>query len=234
MYESLVSVGYYVPRLVAPSSMLSQGLLPSEILTLTSCLTDLFPDSWAVEWVRCSYDDRAATAARFGMPSSGVQALVRSVTELHDTGDIGWPNVWSKLEAARRLIGEALPNPSDVLLVGAGIPVDFVEEFLHQLAPEPREGPCGAFQMANARQALASHGEFLGWEVLGFDGAGCHSWLCNSLHIPAAEHLGVELGKFGLLSSEQAARDVIRMIAEDPSKAEPSAWVPTGIVRYAL
>lgn len=234
MYDSLVSVGYYAPQLVEPPSGLSQQLLPSQILTLTSCLTELFPDSWAIEWVRCSDDDRAARAARFGVPASDVQALVRTVTELHDTEDIGWPNVWNKLEAARRLIGEALSNPSDIVLVGAGIPADFVEEFLSRLAPEPPEGPCGAFQMATARQALASGGEFLGWEVLGFDRAGCHSWLCNSLHIAAAERLGVQLGNFGLLSSEQAARDVIQMIAEDPSKAEPAAWVPTGIVRYAL
>ena len=73
---------------------------------------------------------------------------------------------------------------------------------LRQLAPEPREGPCGAFQLATARQTLASSGESLGWEVLGFDRASCHSWLCNSLHIAAAERLGVGLGKFGLLDSE--------------------------------
>jgi hypothetical protein len=184
---------------VAPPSGLSQGLLPAQILTLTSCLTNLFPDSWALEWVQCSDDDRVAKAARFGVPVSGVQALVRTVTQLHDTGDIGWPNVWNNLEAARGLIGEALSNPSDIVLVGAGIPGDCVDEFLRQLAPEPREGPCGAFQLATARQTLASGGEILGWEVLGFDRASCHSWLCNSLHIAAAERLGVGLGKFGLL-----------------------------------
>jgi hypothetical protein len=234
MYESLVSVGYYAPRLVAPPDGLSKGLLPSLLLTLTSCLTDLFPDSWALEWVRCSDDDRTATAARFGVPASEVQALVRTVTELYDTENLGWPNVWYNLEAARRLIRETFSKSSDIVLVGAGIPSDFVAALLHGLTPAPREGPCGAFQMASAGQALVSGGEVLGWEVLGFDSASCHSWLCNGVHVAAAERLGVQPGKLGLLDSEQAAREVIRMMAEDPSKAEPAAWVPTGIVRYAL
>jgi hypothetical protein len=234
MYESLVSVGYYAPRLVTPPDGLSQGLLPSKLLTLTSCLTDLFADSWALEWVRCSDDDRTAIAARFGVPASAVQALVRTVTEPHDTASLGWPNVWYDLEAARRLIRATCSKSSDIVLVGAGIPADFVAAFLHALTPALREGTCGGFQMASAQHALVPGGEILGWEVLGFDSASCHSWLCNGVHVAAAEHLGVQPGRLGLLESEQAARDVVRMIAEGPSKAEPAARVPTGIVRYAL
>jgi hypothetical protein len=53
----------------------------------------------------------------------------------------------------------------------------------------------------------------LNGDTFGFDRDASHSWLCNSLHIAAAERLGVQLGKFGLLDSKQAAREAVGLFA---------------------
>jgi hypothetical protein len=108
-----------------------------------------------------------------------------------------------------------------------------MDELLSDLAPSSGAAAFGAYLAASCRKPLAPGGHLLGWEVLGFEGGGCHSLLCNSLHVIAAGR-NVRPATLGLLASELEAETVVRIIAEDPGKAEPAAWFPVAVLRYDL
>ena len=54
--------------------------LPDRILTLSSCLTEFFPDAWAIEWTSYPEADRIAAAAKLGIAQHALPALIRYAT----------------------------------------------------------------------------------------------------------------------------------------------------------
>src|SRR3954468_12710108 len=232
--QDLTCVGYHVVRLFEPPAALSSGLLPEKVLTVSSCLTESFPDSWALAWVRCTDEARAASAVKFGIAPGALPHVCARIGELFNDGAAAWPTVWRRSAIAREVTRELLREPRGLAFVGVGVPADFVDGVLSELAPQPQEGAPGAYLAALAREPMASGGTLIGWEVLGFDRGSCHSWLCNGVHVEAATRIDRRPGPLGLLESEAAARDVLRMMAEDPQKAEPATWVPAAVLQYEL
>jgi hypothetical protein len=232
--QGLTCLGYYVVRLLEPPATLSRDLLPDRILTLSSCLTALFPDSWALDWVKCTDEACVASAGRLGIPSSDLPRVSARVGELFNDGALAWPNVWRRPDVARTVTRDLLHELDDLALVGVGVPRDFVAPLLTELAPHSQEGAPGVYLAALADEPMSAGGSLVGWEVLGFDRGSCHSWLCNGIHVQAATRVERLPGALGLLESEAAAREILRMMAEDSEKAEPATWVPAAVVQYEL
>jgi hypothetical protein len=137
-------------------------------------------------------------------------------------------------DVAQSVTRELLPESSDLVLVGVGVPRDFVEALLPELAPGPREAASGTHLCALANEPMAAGSRLLGWEVLGYDYGSCHSWLCNGIHVEAAARIKHRPGALGLLESEAAARDVLRMMENDQVPAEQATWVPAAVLQYEL
>ena len=68
----IVSGGIYVVQLLARPQGLGEGLLPERILTLSECLTELFPNTWALDWVSCEEAERLVSAAKLGIGAEPV------------------------------------------------------------------------------------------------------------------------------------------------------------------
>jgi hypothetical protein len=232
--QGLTCLGYYVVRLFEPPATLSGDLLPEKVLTVSPCLNESFPNSWALDWVKCTDEERAASASRLGIPSTDLPRVSARVGELFNSGALAWPNVWRQLEVARSVTRELLEESGDLALVGVGVPREFVAPLLSELAPQSQEGAPGVYLAALADERMSAGGSLAGWEVLGFERGACHSWLCNGIHVDAASRVERFLGALGLLESEAAAREILRIMAEDPEKAEPATWVPAAVVQYDL
>ncbi len=233
--SEIVWAGYYVVRVVEAPSGLRRGALSEQILTLSSCITEFFPDTWALDWVTCSEEDRFDAAAQLGIRGRALPTFARQMTEAFDASQLGWPNVWLSLDAARQAARDFLP-PDAGVLVGLGLPLDLVDGVLAAAEPKPGEGRIGLYSALSQRLPLDPAGEPIGWEILGLERGGTyHSWLCNSLHVHIPPSIGeAASGAFGTIASEQHARDILATIARDPSIAEPVPWFLGRLFRYSL
>jgi hypothetical protein len=234
MPSELVSAGYYLVQPYEPHLNLSEGLLPSHVLSLSACVCESFPGTWALEWVEVKDGERAKSSAEFGVPEALLPSLITRATALFNEGSFMWPDVFRDLEVARSFARDFLPARTDVALIELGLPSDIADTVVQALASVERRGPTGVHTALSARRLVHHDAGVIGWEPLDFDwGQVAHSWLCNGIHVDASQRLGIRPGRLGLLSSEDEARAVTAMIVADGT-ADPGVWVPTALIRHDL
>lgn len=231
MASELVSGGFYVTRLLErPAGLMQQAPLPERLLTLSDCLTQFLPHAWALEWSSGTDAERLKAAEELGIAAESLAPLMRWVTDAFDHGDLGWPCVWQSLAAARAVKSRFASANSSLVIVELGVPKDYVDGLLAEIAPQSREGASGLYLRLESPTPVSGEGVSVGWEPLGTDdGAGYHSWLCNGLQDDGLAQLGITPGPFGLLALEKDARALVGLI-EQGLGAEPVLWFP-GLLR---
>jgi hypothetical protein len=229
---SWVFGGYRIARRVPRPAGMSQTLLPSTLVTASSCIASFVPDAWALDWVRISDQERASSAARVGVGPERLDGLVSLVSEGFAEGLYAWPTVIRSEEGVRRLMSY-LPASPEWVVLGLGLSSRWRDAFLEsQALPEGAATP-GLCELMAAHAPLPPGGARLGFELLGFDvGCDAHSWLCNGLETACAQAIGVTPGPNGLVQSEHEAELVKDHISRDDVGSEPVAWFPWLIVDY--
>lgn len=228
----IVSGGFFLTRILERPPGLGDGTLPDRILTLSSCLTELFPDAWAVEWVLIPEADRIAAAAKVGIGESALPDVLRYMTAAIAGETLDVFSVWRSLAAARAAASTFGLDPAAFAIVELGVQAGDVDDLLADLAPGPSEGAMGIYLSLRERRPLHENGVLAGWELLGAESGGdFHSWLCNSLQNEAARQLGISPGALGLLQSAEDARAVAALIASGIG-AEPVPWFAAQLVRH--
>lgn len=227
----LVSGGFFITRALARPSGLGHGLLPDELLTLSSCLTEFLPDGWALEWSSCSHDERVLALTKLGLSEDLLPTLMRVATDAFASGELGWPCVWNTSTSARTALATIGERSSEFVILEVGLSVDVASELVAEFAPGPGMGSLGFIAKLSTQSNMASAGVPLGWEVLGIEhGGSFHSWLCNSIESEAEAQLAIRPGKFGLLASHAEADAVVELIRNGIG-AEPVPWFAAQICR---
>jgi hypothetical protein len=228
----MISGGVYVTRTLDRPEWLGEALLPLKLVTLSSCLTQLFPGESAIEWGSSSEDDRLRAVEKLGISPTRLPSLVRQMTDSFDPGPLGWPSVWSSVEAARAAARDFDLDESRFALVELGVPDDFASLLPEQLPSKRAEGSTGLYRALAGHSNIPPNSAAIGWELLGaeIDGS-LHSWLCNSLHAEAFQRLGLRPAASGLLASEQDARAVVELIKTGVGALEVP-WFPGKLVLH--
>ena len=229
---NLITAGCYVVRVLEGPHAFGHGMLPQQVLTLSSCLTELFPSVTAFEWASCSEPERIADAAKFGIRAASVPELMRTMTDAAAAGKVDGTAVWNSLDDARAAAHQFDLDSGSFALLELGVPDDLVPELLIELQLMPDDLVDSFAAALRTGAPLRDGGVALGWELLGAElGGEFHSWLCNSLEEDAAKQLGVRPGPFGLLATEHEARAVAGLIAAGLG-AEPVPWFPGLLIRH--
>jgi hypothetical protein len=231
MDTDLVSGGFYVTHLLQrPDGLAKLAPLPEWLLTLSDCLTELLPNAWALEWSSSSQAEREQAIGELGIASEKLGALMTFATEAFDQGALGWPCVWQSLAAARAVKASFAEADPTLVILELGVPMDYADKLLVELAPTHGEGKSGFYLRLESRARLDDGGVPVGWEPLGVEAGGSyHSWLCNGLQDHALAQLGIIPGAFGLISTPHEARGIVTLI-EGGLGAEPVPWFP-GLLR---
>lgn len=224
MSGRLIVGGYYIVRPLPTPIGLGDGLLPENILTLSSCLTDVFPPWWALPSTQRSTEEQAAAIAELGLHEARLEPLMHLVNDSLRRGDLHWPCVWQSPQAAERALSLLHEGSVEFHVIELAVPVAARAGLLRELEPDPGLGACGLYTVLRANKEAEPVGVRLGWEVLGVEfGGDFHSWLCNGIHKIARDRLGIRPGALGLLQSEAEARSVVGLI-DDGLGAEPVPW----------
>ena len=155
------------------------------------------------------------------------------VTGRLDTS-VGWPHVLLSLATARELCQKFIKERSRCVLLGIGLPNQYVEQFLAEEKPAAGDGTPGVYHAVNGRHALEPDGQVLGYEILGYEYGTFHSWLCNQLEKAVHQQLQIRPNPHGFVGSLSEAERAVEYCSRDDVKAEPALWLPWLIVKYPV
>ena len=136
-FQDYVCGGYFLAR-VARSYRKSE-FLPDAILTVSGCLTETLPNSWAIEWMG-DQNDRFDAARACGLSDRDVGRFTDWVTERVNRGEIGISNVIFSKSTADDLLRSFPFDRTDWRLLALGLRKDRVELFLTSLQPDRGPG----------------------------------------------------------------------------------------------
>ncbi len=231
--RQFVCGGYVLTAPVARPAYTSAELLPEQLVTSSFCIAESVPDIWALRWASVDGETRRLEAAKCGIASGRLEAVIEHVTAAHQAGEFLWPNLFLSVELARRFWREFLAHRLGLFIVGIGLHKELAAEFLDAAKPGHHETPPGVWACVARGTPIAAGGKPLGWEILGYAGGGdFHSWLCNGLETVALDELGIRPGTNGLIESYADAEAVARYCRQEGARAEPVPWHPWLLVRH--
>jgi hypothetical protein len=227
-----VAGGYFVVRPAARSGTMSSDLLPERILTVCDCIADSAPGTWGIAWTVDSADSRRDRAALFGLHGADLDAFISWSTSGCDSGRVGWPGMFLDLDAARELRRTFLPAGVETVVLGLALPAQLRDRFVEATRPAAGMGVPGVVQAVVSGAHPAQGGRPLGFDVLGWDCSGFHSYLCNGLEVEFERALGMRPNARGFFDTELDATRCAEHAGQGTTGAEPALWLPWQILAY--
>jgi hypothetical protein len=222
--SDFISGGYFLAKRVPRPTELDEQL-PDTLLTLSNCFTDIAPDCWAMSGYKYDAEERAAEAAKFGIPVGSVSALVREFSEAVGPQHC---NAFPSLSVAQQFYENSTDKPQ-VMLVGIGLHPTLLRSLLSQRSADVNNG-YGLLERVELGNRLDETGTSLGFELLGYSGTHFHSWLCHDATRETFQQFGVRPNQDGFLDSmDDAVRATEHLRI---TGAEPAIWEPWLIVKY--
>lgn len=223
--SNYISGGYFLTKLIPRPDGISD-LIPSTIVTLSNCFTQIAPDDWADSGYNYDAEERNAEAKKFGIDASVVPELVdhftQAVAEHHIT------TAFPCLAVAREFY-QLCEDKSSAVLVGIGLHRSLLPSLYRQKDDHVNRG-YDLFERVDANTDLEAGGEPLGYEILGFEATKFHSWLCHNSPVEAHDNFGVKPNGNGFIDSLTDAVRITEYVKANG--AEPAVWEPWLVVRY--
>jgi hypothetical protein len=226
------SGGYFFVGAAARPAYAGSKVLPELLWTPTSCICELYPEYWAFSWCNPPQEEIDSAISHLGLNPSDFQPLQEWVEQQFEVGGVGFPGVLLRHEVALEFAAKFLRAGPEIKLIGIGLPEAYVEEFLSEAEPGPGEGPPGVYQAVESRGSLAEGGVPLGFEPLGYDYGGFHSFICNSLEADYSEELNLTINENARFSEFAACELAVQYTRLDSTGAEPALWQPWLVVEY--
>jgi hypothetical protein len=223
------------PFLLAKAS----GKVAPGVLTVSACLANIVPDTWAIEWVKVDEHERIASAAEFGIDAHHLPDAIRWVTDHLGGGGFAWPNLFLNAAAARDFCRRFVA--ANVRLLQMSLPAPSLESFLILTTPPPQQpgyapmGTIGVHEALAQRSVLTDIADSRGYEVLGFDGvSGFESSRCFALEGDFERLFGVHFNQWGLIDDESAAARCADYANGPEVSTCAVAWHPWLVIEHGL
>ncbi|MEI8258106.1 MAG: hypothetical protein WCJ30_20710, partial [Deltaproteobacteria bacterium] len=218
-----VSGGYYVVRYATRGEgSMSPTLLPPRFVTTSNCLAVHAIDTWTFAWTGDEPAARRKNAATLGWDDDTLAQVTAWCTATFDEGSTGYPDVFLAVDDALRFVERFLAARDDVLVIGLALDEPSAAAFVAEFAPAPGMGEQGASVALRANREPAPGGEVLGFDVLGWEAGGCHSFVCNGLERVFEDKLGARPNASGLYDDETEAARCAELAGSPGVGAEPA------------
>ncbi len=207
-------IGYYIcERLTAPGFL---GFSGSEMISVSSCFSGIHPDLTHCYFANSS-DVNAEYCKKWDIDSQKAAALQNDITILLKDG-LSADGRFSDLSAAKKMCAQYFDADRCEI-----VSVSTTKKYYAVLSGELSGFPGG---LSNILPDAADRNELLGFDILGWDIGGFHSFLCNSLH---KELVSPKFNNHCLLADNF---EVVESFASQiQGKGEPVEWIPCRIGR---
>lgn len=186
----------------------------AQILTVSSCFCEIQPEVFSC---MNAGGQREAYRNRLAMERQEFDAMAEETMRLFEAGRLEGDGRFTDRKEAkgmyRRWFRKMRCGGDAYRLVG----ISLEECFVPRLGAEPSLSP-------------QHGGTFLGFDILGWDIGGFHTYLCNSLQKELMGQYPLRPGRLGLLDNTR--EEVNRFAEAIEGKGEPVDWIPFQVHEY--
>lgn len=146
---------------------------------------------------------------------------------------IGLNSMFMTLPAAQEFYRTFVSHISDLKLIGISLHQKYVTAFVEESCnySDPEYGMRNNL-LKGTLLSLANTIE-LGYEILGYEMSGFHSYICNSLHEEYQKKFPTfKLNQWGLIAPEGLAETLASFTNAEIEDAEPVFWLPWKLTEY--
>jgi len=226
MKSEWIQAGFFLIKEAAPPPS-DRQFLPPWIITASECIVDVYPGFWAIKSAETPPEELAKVREELKLTESEFEDLHSWVDLSLASSDLGWPNVFLNLRAAREFKRRFMAAVAGVHLIGLVIAADDVEEFTSD--------PSSMGEVASKRLPPDDSGVFLGFDVLGVEyGGSLHTFSCNGLERDYVEKFGITFNAHGLITDLDQALAAAEYTNCDETGAEPVPWCAVKLYEFDL
>ncbi|MFJ5718260.1 hypothetical protein [Neobacillus sp. NPDC093127] len=228
-----ISGGYYIVTPIKRPGYMDKDLIPDTILSISECICDFHPEI-NVLWGQ-SDEEKHKYVQKLNISQNIYEEIEQWVGEKFEAGIFAYPQVFTTIELAKEFLYNFLYHLTDAKIIGIGLPETYVKEFLEneEFQNEPEEKQYGIEKLILDRIRIEEKdSKMIGYEVLGFEFGGFHSYLCNGLEKDYKKHFGFTLNENGFISSLEEAIRFCDYANDEKVGTEPVLWLPWGIFDY--
>lgn len=220
--------------MVRKGQALDEDLLPAKILSVGLCGIETAP---LFEWMGASEED----CARFGIAGDRLADVTAWANERFEK-EVGYPDLFLSLDAAKEYIRHFVTLPNENQLLGIGLHPKNWPDIEELQAFHPSSIASNGvkisgfvdrgFYQALARQQPLTTGRILGFDVIGYYYDIDHSWHCNNLAVEGFQRFGFRPNQWGLID-DLAHADQLAAYANE-EMIEDSTWMSVLVVQIPI
>ncbi|MBR4083546.1 MAG: hypothetical protein IKK33_04590 [Lachnospiraceae bacterium] len=206
-------VGYYiVEKITAPDYL---EIECDEMITVSECFSEIHPDLTYCYFSNNRKKERVEYCKKWNIDEDKALKLQEDI-DLMFQNRIAIDGRFLRLEDAKRICKEYFDSERCVI-----VSVSTTEEYYQKITDDIMEN---SNSINDFFTGILDENEFLGYDILGWDCGGFHTFLCNSLH--KNEEL-LKFNKYCLLENDFGfVEDFAKQIQ---GKGEPVEWIPCRI-----
>lgn len=212
---NFLNYGYYIISPVSKSEYISLDC--EQILTVSSCISNPHPLLDGSFWMNHDQDQKVYQKL-LAISDNEFAELMQVVDDLYNSCRLDGDSRFLRFEDAKLFYKKYLYNMSGMRIIGIAI-----EDNIRKELEEEIEG----WVNAASSFELQSIGDLIGYDILGWDYGGFHTYLCNSLDKEISKSYSLEVNSLGVIqNSYQQVKEFAKMI---DGKGEPVLWLPFAV-----
>jgi hypothetical protein len=230
MTDEYILGGYFIVKAASRGASMNPLLLPEKIVTVSDCICDILPGTWALSWVTKHTAEQKLKKHFF---KGDFELLENWLTDLFDKGIYGWQGEFNSLDAAREFCERFLISKEDIYLLGIGLTVDDAAILIEEEMPNGKTLKSMICKVLSKKETMLSE-NLLGFDVLGYEFDSFHSYICNGLESDFYKRYGYEPNNYGLYDTFTEAKKSADYVMTGDIGAEPVLWQPWAVSRFDL
>jgi hypothetical protein len=222
--KNFLPFGYYI---VVPSPTPEYMRVECEqILTATECICNLHPNMQGSFWLpvnqNCS-EQHKEYQKLLGFSNKEFTEFKDFILQLYVSHKIDGDGRFAALSDTVEFSDKWLGNISNAKIVSLHLGEDCKDMFMEN------------FPKSNIpifSDASEENCEFLGYDIMGWDMSGFHSFHCNDLAKIISEKYNLKLNNFGLIQNSYSEVKEFAEYIDD--KGEPVLWIPFAVYEHSI
>jgi hypothetical protein len=224
--------GYYLVESSPCKSWMNNSLIPQKFYSLSTCICSHHPDLSILTWVNDS-EDREQYRRKLNLTIEEFKLLQNQADRWFEQNRYGWGGVFLDLNLAREFATDYLSHIQNIKLLAIATTAKYRDLFLQEELSSNNSQE-GVYRALQSNQTININHNFLGYEVLGNDCGGFHSFVCNGLETDFAHQLNIKLNQHGLIDQYDQAIQGSDYANRPDLGAEPVLWIPWAIIELAI
>ena len=229
--------GYFLVKPAHISEWQNTELLPEIIYTPCECICDVYPGTEGLSWTSDSKESKKNWEKSLMLSDEDAKNVRKLCDELFEQEKLGWSSVFLDLKSLEKfmsLLDQSVRKDWKILCIATTQKYreEYIEDF--KQADSSNAGEDGICIMLRKKVVCPDiTNGFRGFEVLGFEYGGFHTFMCNSLEKEYVSKLNISFNKNGLIEKFDEAEKAAELTNSPEVGAEPALWQPWAIIEIS-